>query len=694
MYCTFVGNAVERKTKTSDGIEDLSREEEEEEEDKSRNTQRSNPNKQSPLVPQHFPSDISTSSSASTGISGSDTTSDSGTSSASVRVVVRSRPMNSFEKTRGDAHVFRFDNTTNNNSLRNKNNQEMQVVTNIQNGRELIRPFQFDLCASERLDQAHFFQHCGVKNLLDSVLQGYFATVFAYGQTGSGKTYSMSGLEELIGGLNGKKPHSHNSHSRSSTGSNNTQNIPSRSSTEPTNASSSSNGVLPDFHDGIIPRSIKYLYSQLAQINEKKQDMQYSIRASYCEIYNEHVYDLLNPSSGSLHVRFNDRDGFYLQDQVVVQCDTIDEVMAVVSEGHKNRRVGIHEMNKDSSRSHSIMTIYIDIIPKSKTSKGLIAKRMGKISFVDLAGSERLKETKSLNTEETSNINKSLLTLGKVISALALKTTTSPNFIPYRDSKLTKLLMDSLGGNTLTLMIACVSPSSYALEETLSTLNYATRAKNIQNKPTIQVDAVEASMASLRRKNLQLKEENESLKKQLGRHRHQQNDQESPMDEHVLPGSKEQSILPPLIGANVSPTKKIHQGHSGGTPDANWRNQVQILQEENSKLVQQVRTIESHLKHLELENRKLQSQVAQGHGHNDATQHQAQAQAQIRHAHGHGHSLRRLYHDRIEGDEVEISQESSLTRAQKEIHYLKKQIGQLQDREQELMQALVSSLLC
>ena len=172
---------------------------------------------------------------------------------------------------------------------------------------------------------------------------------------------------------------------------------------------------------------------------------------------------------------------------MIVECTGVDDLVAVLNEGMKHRRVGSHELNKDSSRSHSILTIYV--ISEQNTDKDKV-RRYGKISFVDLAGSERLKESKSQGEmiKETGNINKSLFTLGKVIAELTNKN-NKKNFIPYRDSKLTQLLMDSLGGTAKALMIACVSPSGLYVDETLRTLNYAARTMNIKNTPIVQMDA-------------------------------------------------------------------------------------------------------------------------------------------------------------------------------------------------------------
>jgi len=173
---------------------------------------------------------------------------------------------------------------------------------------------------------------------------------------------------------------------------------------------------------------------------------------------------------------------------MIVECTNVNDMLAVLHEGNKNRKIGSHELNKDSSRSHSILTTYL--ISEIQNGDERI-KKYGKISFVDLAGSERLKESKSQGEmiKETGNINKSLFTLGKVINGLTDKKLKN-QYIPYRDSKLTMLLMDSLGGNSKALMIACVSPSGVYFEETLNTLNYAARTMNIKNTPILQVNCL------------------------------------------------------------------------------------------------------------------------------------------------------------------------------------------------------------
>lgn len=173
---------------------------------------------------------------------------------------------------------------------------------------------------------------------------------------------------------------------------------------------------------------------------------------------------------------------------MVVECTSIQDLVAVLHEGIKNRHSGSHELNKDSSRSHSILTVYLISETENKEDNHVF-KKYGKISFVDLAGSERLKESQSegIMAKETGQINKSLFTLGKVISMLSSKDSHKMNgkYIPFRDSKLTMLLQDSLGGTSKALMIACVSPSEVYTDETISTLNYATRTMNIKNKPIL-----------------------------------------------------------------------------------------------------------------------------------------------------------------------------------------------------------------
>jgi hypothetical protein len=313
------------------------------------------------------------------------------------------------------------------------------------------RSFRFEAVLAPGVSQADVMTKCGVRHLLDSTLAGYTATVMAYGQTGSGKTFTMSGHEEQAGaaGMEDELDET---------------------------------GLQRD--DGLILRSLAHLYARMAAAGgEAPGGPRFRVRASYLEIYNEAVYDLLDAGDpAQLAVRWDATRGcFHVPDARRVACDSLDDALLMVATGARNRRVGSHELNKDSSRSHAICAVYVET-----ARPGGVPVTTGKISFVDLAGSERLKSSKSEGgmAKETGSINRSLMALGKVISALSEHGgRAGAGHVPYRDSKLTKLLMDSLGGGSLALMVACCSPSIGAVEETLSTLTYATRAKNIVNTP-------------------------------------------------------------------------------------------------------------------------------------------------------------------------------------------------------------------
>ncbi|KAH8048917.1 hypothetical protein JL722_12152 [Aureococcus anophagefferens] len=220
--------------------------------------------------------------------------------------------------------------------------------------------------------------------------------------------------------------------------------------------------------------------------------------ASFFEVYDERVYDLLDASKTPLPVRHNVGTGFFVPGLSELECFSPDDVVAVLAEGRRSRRRAAHKLNRDSSRGHALLTL-----------KLVHGRTRGKVSFVDLAGNERLKRSEDSDAAETGSINRSLHALGKVISTLAKKGDKEDEaHVPYRDSTLTKLLMDSLGGDVVTLMIACVSPAEAHLDETLCTLQYAYRAKGIVNSPavnlvgaprgSIAVAAQEETMAEMR----------------------------------------------------------------------------------------------------------------------------------------------------------------------------------------------------
>jgi Kinesin motor domain len=337
-----------------------------------------------------------------------------------------------------------------------------------------------------------------------------------YGQTGSGKTYTIIGHEDDEGAENNFLPNT---------------------------------GFASGEDEGIVSRSLAYIFSQVEARNAAAGEggeadlassgssgsglslasqgsssatativgdgCKYSIRASYSEIYNEALYDLLCFDQRQLSLRWDPVKGFHAPELTLQECATLQDAQDVVACGLRHRRVGSHSLNLESSRSHAILTIYIDAVPVRPEAADFGSTRMGKVVFVDLAGSERLKDSHSegIAMRETASINRSLFMLGKVISCLA--SGAKGSVVPYRESKLTKLLMDSLGGSALSLMIACCSPSVAHLEETLSTLSYATRAKNIKNAPAVQMDPQQAALAALRREIKVLRAENAFLRDQL-----------------------------------------------------------------------------------------------------------------------------------------------------------------------------------
>lgn len=372
--------------------------------------------------------------------------------SENIKVCLRIRPMSLQEKSRNDSSC-----------IEPVSNEQL-----ILSHKNLRRSYTFNIVFAPESSQEDIFFNCSIDKLIDSALDGYSVTIFAYGQTGSGKTYTIMGRDDAIN----EKILSNNKFS------------------------------------GIMPKSIKYIWSTVGNRQQK-----YYIKVSFLEIYNEQINDLLNPTNTNLQIRWDQKQGFFVEGLLVIECKKPQDIVEIILQGTKNRKKGSHDLNKDSSRSHSILTVYLI---SEYNSGGESYKKYGKISFVDLAGSERLKETNSKGgmVKETGNINKSLFVLGKVISSLTDKKNTNQH-IPYRDSKLTMLLMDSIGGTAKTLMIACVSPSSVYSDETMSTLNYASRTMNIKNKPLVQMDSKERAAEGLREENELYVEENEFLKNEF-----------------------------------------------------------------------------------------------------------------------------------------------------------------------------------
>ena len=238
---------------------------------------------------------------------------------------------------------------------------------------------------------------------------------------------------------------------------------------------------------GIMPRSFEDVFQRIEGDSEQTQ---FLIRASYLEIYNEEIRDLLSKNPRNrLDLHEKPDSGVYVRDLSYFAVKSVQEINDVMKIGMKNRSVGSTNMNAVSSRSHSLFQITIERSEIGADGKQHI--RAGKLNMVDLAGSERIAKTGATGDrlKEATKINLSLSTLCHVISAL---TDSKSSYVPYRDSKLTRLLQDSLGGNTKTLMISNVGPADYNFDETMNTLRYASRAKNIKNKPKINEDPKDA----------------------------------------------------------------------------------------------------------------------------------------------------------------------------------------------------------
>ncbi|XP_050522647.1 kinesin-like protein unc-104 isoform X9 [Daktulosphaira vitifoliae] len=359
---------------------------------------------------------------------------------SSVKVAVRVRPFNNREISRDCKCIIEMAGYTT--SITNP-----KLPPNV---KDATKSFNFDYSYwSQNPSDPNFASQTMVyrdigEEMLQHAFEGYNVCIFAYGQTGAGKSYTMMGRQEEEG------------------------------------------------QEGIIPLICKDLFHRIKSTTS--EELQYSVEVSYMEIYCERVRDLLNPKNkGNLRVREHPLLGPYVEDLSKLAVTTYQNIHNLIDEGNKARTVAATNMNETSSRSHAVFTIFFTQKRLDQMTQ-LTTEKVSKISLVDLAGSERADSTgaKGTRLKEGANINKSLTTLGKVISGLAemaSKKKKKGDFIPYRDSVLTWLLRENLGGNSKTAMIAAISPADINYDETLSTLRYADRAKQIVCKAIVNEDA-------------------------------------------------------------------------------------------------------------------------------------------------------------------------------------------------------------
>lgn len=426
------------------------------------------------------------------------------TKTETVKVAIRVRPMNSLEKKNNTVNCVEVDKCNNQISVINQETKEEKT-------------FQFDYVYPPGTTQRQVYDETAYP-LVESVFEGYNGTIFAYGQTGCGKTFTMMG--------------------------------------DPTKE---------DLR-GIIPNAFAHIF---AYINNEGTAKKFLVRCSFIEIYNEEIRDLLGKdSTKKLEVREDPKTGIFVRDLNQMQVKCAAEIENCLNLGNKNRHVGETTMNQESSRSHCIFTVYVEIGENMEDNKNKKIKA-GKLNLVDLAGSERQKKTGATGSrlEEAKKINLSLTALSNVINALA----EGKSHVPYRDSKLTRLLQDSLGGNTKTVMIAAVSPSSFNFDETLGTLRYAARANSIKNIPKVNEDPKDALLR-------QYEEQIKKLKEQLE------------------------------LGPSGAPIRYLNDNADGGLPK-HIENERQVLNDERLRIENALKEKEQILANSNLEKEKLMQKL-------------------------------------------------------------------------------------
>nr|CAB3466339.1 unnamed protein product [Digitaria exilis] len=470
-----------------------------------------------------------------------------------VQVVIRVRPLNHNER---NLHSY-------NRCLKQ---ESAQTITWI--GQPETR-FTFDHVACETVDQEVLFRVAGLP-MVENCMAGYNSCVFAYGQTGSGKTYTMLGeISDLE--------------------------------------------VRPSPDRGMTPRIFEFLFARIRAVTffslailttndasleeESRRDekLKYSCKCSFLEIYNEQITDLLDPSSTNLQLREDIRKEVYVENLTEYEVGCVSDIIKLLMQGSANRKVAATNMNRESSRSHSVFTCIIESRWEKDSASNL---RFARLNLVDLAGSERQRTSgaEGERLKEAANINKSLSTLGLVIMNLVDLAHGKQRHVPYRDSRLTFLLQDSLGGNSKTMIIANVSPSVCSANETLSTLKFAQRARLIQNNAVVNEDA-SGDVLALQHQIRLLKEELAVLKRQ-----------------HV---TRSLSFSADIFGGDVNDGSMADNDDN----DANKRGSLKYLQIPNMQLrsleealagaLRRESTAENTIRELETEIEKLNELVRQ-----------------------------------------------------------------------------------
>lgn len=350
-----------------------------------------------------------------------------------VRVALRVRPLNVRELTEtGDCKCL------------DVNSGSSTIVLDT---KPAPKSYTYDYVADSDISQEEIFQTLG-QPVATYSLSGYNATLFAYGQTGAGKTYTVIGPNTDL--------------------------------------------QFKSIHKGLLPRCIEYIFSTIYNETVSHQHIEYSVTCSFLEIYQEQIIDLLDtkPNPPHLNLREDTKSGVYVENLTICTVQSSGQTIDCLKRGLNKRHIASTSMNKESSRAHSVFTIYIQCNEKKEDVLNI---RNSRFHVIDLAGSERQKSTLATGDrlKEAGNINKSLSALGNVINSLVEISEGKSRHVHYRDSKLTFLLKDSLGGNSKTTIIALVSPAPISLGETLSTLKFAQRAKLVRNKARINENTTE-----------------------------------------------------------------------------------------------------------------------------------------------------------------------------------------------------------